>query len=298
MGEFSHHLAVGQTSSLLSLPFSFSLTKRAQLRYQQAYRSFGTYGSREEVLLANKIAREQLKATGGFKARWASSHKPLNAGEVELNIQKAKEAMVMGTTTSASGSSSTFSGARIHPDLHNATSRGIKPLFKLGDRVYAAWWEDEWRSNAPAWYPGVIKSYEEVWIDSDVSARRQYGPLRLYSVEYDDGDELVGVEDCYVFSEEDYLILTRDNLSGQEKGGDDYAVCSNGIDGKTKWVGVRNVIDKESSDQWANTVGWYNATLDGAEQSFSFLSGMCLFLLGLSKKTLNVCLRLLMYSDF
>lgn len=299
-------------------------TQGVQFWYQQQVHSFGTYGSREEALLDNRIAHERLGATRGLDEKRPFGHAPLTADEIESSVVRnakgaaaeaiggdpleategldrrgtsgregsaakgiksksrhAKGAAKMARGPATTGASIGGASARVHPDLHNATARGIKPQFASGDRVCAAWWEDALRSGAPAWYPGVIKSCEEVWVDGDVDVddrQRYYGPQRLYSVQYDDGDDLDRVEDCYVFSEEDYLILTR-NGYGQVKGVDDCAACSNGNGGNANWIGMRNVTDKESSDRWVNTVGWYNVTLaDGTEQSFSLLSGRRFFL--------------------
>lgn len=41
---------------------------------------------------------------------------------------------------------------------------------------------------------------------------------------------------------------------------------------KSEWIGVRNVVDKSSSDHWAKIVGWYVASIDGKDQPFSLLS--------------------------
>mmetsp|Transcript_2993 Transcript_2993/g.5294 ORF Transcript_2993/g.5294 Transcript_2993/m.5294 type:complete len:591 (+) Transcript_2993:2-1774(+) len=140
-----------------------------------------------------------------------------------------------------------------NPHVHNMRMKDIKPQLKVGEKVCAAWWEDEIRDGSPSWYPGTIKSYKEV-----DSVGQQYGPLRLYGVEYDDGDELDGVEDRYVFSKADYLLH-------MQNGGEE--------DTDHNWIGVKNVLDSESSDGWASSVGWYNATMiDGQEQSFSLLS--------------------------
>ena len=41
---------------------------------------------------------------------------------------------------------------------------------------------------------------------------------------------------------------------------------------KKEWIGVRNVVDEESSDMWARSVGWYVADVNGEERPFSLLS--------------------------
>ena len=44
-----------------------------------------------------------------------------------------------------------------------------------------------------------------------------------------------------------------------------------------KWIGVRNVVDQESSDLWANLVGWYTADINGEELQFSFLANLIFY---------------------
>jgi len=74
-------------------------------------------------------------------------------------------------------------------------------------------------------------------------------------IEFDHNDELEDVEDHLIFSKNEYNLTMKDN-------------------GKTDWyVGVKNVVDEKSTDLWASVVGWYVATIDGQEQSFSLLSG-------------------------
>ena len=72
---------------------------------------------------------------------------------------------------------------------------------------------------------------------------------------FDDGDVIDNLEDAYIFNKEDYLLTIRLNKSK-----------------KKEWIGVRNVIDEESSDMWAKSVGWYVVDIDGEERPFSLLS--------------------------
>mmetsp|Transcript_13109 Transcript_13109/g.28475 ORF Transcript_13109/g.28475 Transcript_13109/m.28475 type:complete len:836 (-) Transcript_13109:2875-5382(-) len=124
----------------------------------------------------------------------------------------------------------------------------LKPLLEVGDEVYSAWWSDEERSGDEVWYPGVIESYEEVENDG------LYGPTRMYNVKFDgEGYETDGVEDRFVCPKADYLLSMRNGGEGE-------------------WIGVRNVVDEDSTDPWAYTVGWYIATIDGQDQPFSLLS--------------------------
>lgn len=143
------------------------------------------------------------------------------------------------------------------PLLKTSSLENIKPLLKVGEKVYAAWWKNKRSKNGtPSWHPGYVKSYKEV--EENVN---QYGPLRLYNVKFDDGDELDDIEDSCVFTKADYIL--------SEQNDEDAEACC--------WIGVRNVVDKESSDEWASMVGWYNATIGGREHSFSHLSGTSIF---------------------
>lgn len=138
----------------------------------------------------------------------------------------------------------------------------LKPLFEVGDAVQACWWPDEKsrRANsASAWYPGTVRSYKEKKTNSP------YGPTRTYDIHYDDDDELDGVEEQYVWSREDYTM--------NEKNWDYMSKKRN--KGKSSWIGVKNVMDKKSTDSWAKIVGWYVATIDGREQKFAHISGKC-----------------------
>ena len=45
-----------------------------------------------------------------------------------------------------------------------------------------------------------------------------------------------------------------------------------GTSGRKDWIGVKNVVDKGSSDLWANLVGWYTTDINGEELPFSLLS--------------------------
>ncbi len=56
-------------------------------------------------------------------------------------------------------------------------TRNLKPLLRVGDRVYAAWLENpRRRATAVSWHPGVVKDYR----DHEYGGR--YGPIRLYDV--------------------------------------------------------------------------------------------------------------------
>ena len=52
----------------------------------------------------------------------------------------------------------------------------LKPLLRVGDEVYAAWWEDSSRTSASSWHPGVITGYR------DLEYGGRYGLIRFYDV--------------------------------------------------------------------------------------------------------------------
>ena len=57
---------------------------------------------------------------------------------------------------------------------------------------------------------------------------------------------------------------------------DDYLITNSKVteDGNVDptWLGVRNKVDETSIDRWANEIGWYVATINGQDQSFSYLT--------------------------
>lgn len=146
------------------------------------------------------------------------------------------------------------------PTTKNRATGQLKPVFEVGDLVYAAWWPDQKsRHNNvnSSWFPGIVKNYKRIHFDSP------YGTTRTYHIRYDDGDELHDVEEQFIFAKEDYeLFMTNEGES------------------KSSWMkGVKNVVDKESIDDWARIVGWYVANIDGEEVPFARLSGKLLLVL-------------------
>ena len=132
----------------------------------------------------------------------------------------------------------------------------LSNIIKVGEEVFAAWWDSylplkDHDGTHASWFPGRVTSYKEIDIDSP------YGPTRIYNVLFDDGDVSNDVlNDYFVFSKEDYLLSTRN-------------------DGVSSWTGVRNETDPRAAkeDKWPRIVGWYVATIDGKDQSYSRLSG-------------------------
>jgi len=125
--------------------------------------------------------------------------------------------------------------------------KDLKPLFEVGDEVYAAWFdekEDPKRQYEYSLHPGKVTLVNEI-------GTSEYGPIRLYNIAFDDGDKLSNLGDYHVFSKEDTKLLDGKKGLG---------------------MGVKVVYDANSNDKWARDVGWYQVQIDGMKQSFSLLS--------------------------
>ena len=79
-----------------------------------------------------------------------------------------------------------------------------------------------------------------------------YGPQRFYDIEYDDGDELHGVDDVYVVRKKDYELSTRESVG--------------------RWKGITLETDDDSTDLWAKRMGWYSVSIEGDDYRFPYLS--------------------------
>jgi hypothetical protein len=125
----------------------------------------------------------------------------------------------------------------------------LKPFFDVGTSVYAPWWDDRVQKEyCDTFYPGTITSYKEI------ASSSPYGPLRLYTIVYEDGDHLEDVQDHFVFSKADYLVHHR------------------------PLRGVRCEVDgRYADDKWASIVGYYVVTIDGEDMKFASLVGTCAF---------------------
>jgi len=138
----------------------------------------------------------------------------------------------------------------------------LKPLLKIGDEVTAAWWPPstpDISEVAPSgWYRGVISSYKTLHPTNNTSSNNCYGPVRFYSVNFDDGDVGSDIPEHFVFLQDEYEIMTM-----KDDDDDDEDIV---------WKGVRTVTDRHSDDPWAKHVGWYVATIDGEDHTFSLLS--------------------------
>ena len=130
----------------------------------------------------------------------------------------------------------------------------LKPALKKGDRVVAAWWDlirhESMNTSTGKWFTGKVHAVKEKDRFSG-SRASNYGPVRIYDIHFDDGDELEGILDVFVCPEKDYDL--ENNTSSRD------------------WKGVRNVKDRKSSDRYAKEIGWYVATIGGDEISFSSL---------------------------
>ena len=140
-------------------------------------------------------------------------------------------------------------GAKQSNNLIAAANTHLKPKLDVNDEVETLWGA------------GIIKSYREVKTNSP------YGPKRIYQIIYDDELGPDEVEDHDVLLKTEHLLsLLKDEKSG--------------------WVGVKNVVDRNCDDVWAQKVGWWVATVDGEELSFSLLAGKSPFCLGNSNTAL------------
>ena len=148
----------------------------------------------------------------------------------------------------------------------------LKPLLKIGDEVTAAWWPPstpDITEVAPSgWYRGVISSFKTAHPNNKSSSssntNNYYGPVRSYSVNFDDGDVGSDIPEHFVFLHEEYEIMTMHDDDDDREDDDDAE--------DIVWKGVRTVTDRHSDDPWAKHVGWYVATIDGQEHTFSLLS--------------------------
>lgn len=154
--------------------------------------------------------------------------------------------------------------------MHNNTNmpnmkqqHTLKPLLKVGDDVTAAWWPPsaDIEEAAPSgWYRGVISSYKTAYPTQ--KSNSCYGPVRYYSVNFDDGDVGRDIPEHFVFLRDEYDIMTGLNEDNNDNDNDEEIV----------WKGVKTVTDRQSDDPWAKHVGWYVATIDGQDHTFSLLS--------------------------
>jgi len=114
-----------------------------------------------------------------------------------------------------------------------------KPLFESEDIVRVQ----------PTGRKGIVRSYKEY---DDIDG---YGPRRVYSVEFDNGECRSDIEDYQVIPGTEYMGM-----------GDQNEIV---LEGETK---LKHIFDEDSSDPWAREVGWYTVEMKGVEDTFVHLS--------------------------
>ena len=66
----------------------------------------------------------------------------------------------------------------------------------------------------------------------------QYGPIRYYNIEFDDGDTATDLKEC-VYPKKEYELRDK------------------------PVVGVELAYDQMSTDDWAHKIGWYEFKIGG-----------------------------------
>lgn len=131
-------------------------------------------------------------------------------------------------------------------DTHVSSSESFtikkKPEFEKGEKIYALW-----SGGTDKWYSGRI------WdINILPMSDKGYGPAKTFDVIYDDGETEKGIKEIYVMKKVDYeLCITREDK---------------------EWIGVRNVTEKDSEDEYAKTVGWYKVHNEETNEEYVFSS--------------------------
>lgn len=115
-----------------------------------------------------------------------------------------------------------------------------KPAYKKGEKIYALW-----SGGTQKWYPGRI------WDIKLSSSSSDYGAVRTFDVIYDDGDTETDLKEIFVMKKADYELC----MMKEEK----------------DWIGVKNVTDPNSRDDFARAVGWYEVNIEGTNHVFSSL---------------------------
>jgi len=116
-----------------------------------------------------------------------------------------------------------------------------KPLLESGEAVYVKCWSNNDKEQGYSW--GIVGSCTE---HEDIDG---YGPRRVYSVEFDNGECRSEVEDYQLMPEENCI--------------EEYDLERIG--------GINRAVDKDSSDQWAREIGWFTAEIEGVDEAFVFL---------------------------
>ena len=58
------------------------------------------------------------------------------------------------------------------------THQNLKPMLKVGEKVYSGWWEDDDRATPAMWFPGVVKKRK-----TNSKYGGPYGPIWRYDIE-------------------------------------------------------------------------------------------------------------------
>ena len=119
-----------------------------------------------------------------------------------------------------------------------------KPLLESGEAVCVKCWSNNDKELGYSWETGIVGSCTE---HEDIDG---YGPRRVYSVEFNNGECRSDVEDYQMIPEEN--CIEESDLAGIE--------------------GVNRVFVENSSDQWAREIGWFTVEIDGIEEYFVYLS--------------------------
>ena len=125
-----------------------------------------------------------------------------------------------------------------------------KPLYESEDIICAKFWPNNNKNLEPSWEKGTIRLYTE---HEDIDG---YGPRRVYSVEFDNGESRSDVDDYQVISDKEYKFMS---MGGQNK------LLEEGMK-------LTHIFDADSSDPWAREVGWYTLEFKGVEDTFVRLS--------------------------
>ena len=116
-----------------------------------------------------------------------------------------------------------------------------KPVYMVGETVYAPYTQN----GGNEWYPGHITQV----IKTDQTT--EWGRTWKYNVMFDNGDKESGIEEEFVFETEEYLLLMSGYLENQNA--------------------IKNIVDTNSTDNWAKDVGCYEVTIGGRKSMFSSL---------------------------
>lgn len=231
--------------------------------------SYGKFNVDREQISSDQRRDEVIDLCDDERDQNKQKHNKAGAVKKEVNVEQlasrsrgraasikkekhvASRPAAANATTETSKPDTDISKHNVASPLPVKKLSNLKPLFAVGDEVFAAWWDDpnddSKRQGKASWYPGKVKSYKTTGIG-------RYGPNRLYHVRYEDGDELDKLEDCWVFPKKDYQLTIKFEKMGW------------------KPIGVKKKFDRQSNDAWAKKVGWYEVTVDGEDQSFSLLS--------------------------